>query len=79
MLRLEHRSGAMGVLPVLLLPVAVSDQAGCPLHHPWGQMLLLWTALLFLGESGFGTRGRDGPGATSVCRLELCSAKMRLV
>lgn len=50
---------AMGVPPVLPLPAAASAQAGCPPHQPRGHMLL-WTALLLLGESGSRPEGGTG-------------------
>lgn len=46
----------MGVPSVLPLPAAVRGQAGCPPRRPWGHLLLLCTALLFLGESGSGQK-----------------------
>ncbi|XP_070251751.1 low affinity immunoglobulin gamma Fc region receptor II-b isoform X1 [Myotis yumanensis] len=46
----------MGVPSVLPLPAAASDQAGCPPRRPWGHLLLLCTALLFLAPAA-GTPG----------------------
>eukprot|EP00069_Balaena_mysticetus_P008857 bmy_19881T0 len=41
----------MGIPSFLALPAARSDRADCTSCHPLGHMLL-WTALLFLGETG---------------------------
>ncbi|XP_059529257.1 low affinity immunoglobulin gamma Fc region receptor II-b isoform X1 [Myotis daubentonii] len=46
----------MGVPSVLPLPAAASGQVGCPPCHPWGHLLLLCTALLFLAPAA-GTPG----------------------
>ena len=41
----------MGIPSFLAFPAAWRNRAHCTPWHPWGHMLL-WTALLFLGESG---------------------------
>lgn len=41
----------MGIPTFLALPAARSDRAACTSCHPLDHMLL-WTALLFLGEAG---------------------------
>ena len=41
----------MGIPSFLAFPAAWRDRAHCTPWHPWGHMLL-WTALLFPGESG---------------------------
>ena len=74
--------GVMGVPSVRPLPAAASDRAGCPSCCPWGHMLL-WTALLVLGESGSqgGQRSWDGASVSPWVGLSLGEdvSKVRLL